>query len=291
MERLRLYILATFVLLTAICAGAQQNLPRRIISTSPNVTEILYGVGAFDRVVAVSDYCTYPPAVKNLPHVGGWQNSNIEKIATLRPDLVILTDAQGAFLEDRLRGMGLHSLTIPSRSLSDVFTAIEQIGRATGNEAQAKDLARRTRAALDLVRSQTRNLQQRSVLFVIDRTPGSLRDLYVATQGSFLEELIELSGGHSIAVPARSGYGKISKEAVLLLNPEVIIDMVHGSKGRFAEHPETVWNDLPELRAVRDGHVYPVRDEFIPHSSQFVADTAKLFARLIHPEAFQKGKK
>ena len=111
--------------------------------------------------------------------------------------------------------------------------------------------------------------------------------MYVATQGSFLAELIEIGGGRSIAAAAKNGYGKISKEAVLALNPEVIIDMVHGSKGRLGEHPEEVWHDLPELLAVRDGRVYPVRDEFIPHASQFVADTAKLLARLIHPEAFQ----
>ena len=291
MRRFQLRILAILLAMTATCAGAQTSAPRRIISVSPNVTEILYGVGAFNRVVAVSDYCTYPPAVINLPRVGGWENSNIEKIATLHPDLVIASDAQVPFLEDKLRDLGLHFVSVPSRSLNDVFAAMEEIGRATGNTTQARDLARRTRAALDEVRSQTRNLPRRSVLFVVDRTPGSLRDLYVATEGSFLAELIEIGGGHSIAAPAREGYGRISKEAVLTLNPEVIIDMVHGSKGAFGEHPEMVWRDLPELRAVRDGRVYEVRDEFIPHASQFIADTAKTLARVIHPEAFQEAKK
>ncbi|MBI4458620.1 MAG: ABC transporter substrate-binding protein [Acidobacteria bacterium] len=265
-------------------------MPRRIISVSPSVTEILYGVGAFDRLVAVSAYCTYPPAVKNLPRVGGWQNSNLERIAAFHPDLVILTDAQSPFLEDKLQQLGLRSLIVPTRSLNDVFVAIETIGRATGREAQAMELARLTRAALDAVRNQTKKLPQRSVLFVVDRTPGTLRDMYVATQGSFLVELIGIGGGESVAAPTRNGYGKISKEAVLTLNPEVIIDMVHGSKGRLGEHPELVWHDLPELRAVRDRRVYPVRDDFIPHASQFVADTAKLFARLIHPNAFRGGK-
>lgn len=290
MKAFRTPLLAIFLGLAALCASAQTNLPQRIISVSPNVTEILYGVGAFDRVVAVSDYCTYPPAVKNLPHVGGWQNSNIEKIVALHSDLVILTDAQAPFLEDKLRQLGLRSVIVPTRSLNDVFVAIEEIGRAVGREAQARELARRTRVALDAVRNQTKNLPQRSVLFVVDRTPGTLRDLYVATEGSFLGELIGIAGGRSIAAPAKSGYGKISKEAVLTLDPEVIIDMVHGSKGRLGEHTEMVWHDLPELRAVREGRVYPIRDEFIPHASQFVADTAKLFMRLIHPEVLLGGK-
>ena len=291
MRRIRLLVLLIFVSLAGLCSSAQTSLPRRIISLSPNVTEILYGVGAFDRVVAVSDYCTYPPAVKNLPRIGGWQNSSVERIAAFRPDLVILVDAQAPFLEDKLQKLGLRTLVTPSRSLNDVFATMEEIGRATGHEAQAADLVRSTRAALDEVRNTTRKLPRRSVLFVVDRTPGTLRDLYVATEGGFLEELVAIGGGKSIAAPAKSGYGRISKEAVLTLNPEIIIDMVHGSKGKFGERPEMVWQDLPELQAVRERRIYPVREEFLPHASQFVADTAKLLARLIHPEAFQGGVK
>jgi len=274
------------LLLPALYAGAQAPLPRRIISVSPNITEILYGVGAFDRVVAVSDYCTYPPEVRNLPRVGGWQNSDLEKIASLRPDLVLLTDAQAPFIQDKLRQLELRSLTVPRASLQDVFTAIELIAGVTGKEQEGRELIRRTRAKLDEVRSRTKNLPRRSVLFVIDRTPGTLQDLYAATEGSFLVELIEIAGGRSIAEPAKIGYGRISKDAILIKNPEVIIDMVQGSIGKFGEHPELVWRDLPELRAVRQGRVYPVQNEYISHASQFVAETAQVLARMIHPEAF-----
>src|SRR5262245_56130944 len=145
MKRLWIAFLIIFVA-AALNASAQSVAPRRIISVSPNVTEILYGIGAFDRVVAVSDYCTYPPAVSKLPRVGGWQTSNVAKIAALRPDLVILTQAQGVFLEDKLQQLGIRTLLVPTQTLADVFEAIEQIGLATGNEASAKELVRRTRA-------------------------------------------------------------------------------------------------------------------------------------------------
>jgi iron complex transport system substrate-binding protein len=263
---------------------------QRIISTSPNITEILYGVGAFNRVVAVSQFCTYPPEVAGLPRVGGWQDTNLEKIAALRPDLVILTDAQGPFLEHGLSQLGLRSLVVPTQSLRDVFVAIDRIGQATGHTPQAAALAAQTRAALDSVRAVTGKLPQRSLLFVVDRTPGTLRDLYVATEGSFLEELVRIAGGKSVAAPARNGWGKISKEALLALDPELIIDMVHVPEGRLAEDLLLVWNDLPELRAVQQRRVYSVSSRFVPHASQFVADTARHLARLIHPEAFPPGR-
>lgn len=292
MKLLRHSILAAALLaLASLCAGAQTTVPRRIISVSPNVTEMLYGVGAFGRVIAVSDFCTFPPEVKELPRVGGWQNPSIERIAALRPDLVILTDAQAPFIVDKLQQLALRSLIVQTLSLQDIFTAIEEIGRATGSERQAAELVRHTRATLDAVRGRSRNLPRRSVLFVVDRTPGTLRDLYIATEGSFLAELIEIAGGKAIAAPAKGGYGKIGKEAVLTLNPEVIIDMVQGASGRLAENPQQVWNDLPELKAVREGRVYPVRDEFTPHASQFVAQTVERLASMIHPESFHGAKK
>jgi iron complex transport system substrate-binding protein len=258
--------------------------PQRIISTSPNITEILYGVGAFDKVVAVSDYCTYPPAVKDLPRVGGWENSNLEQIVGLRPDLVFLTNAQSPLIEPQLRQLNIRTQAIPSRTLEDLFEAMNRIGQATGHPAQARELAAQVRSKLDAVRLRTGRLPRRRVLLVVDRTPGTLRDLYVATQGSFLADLVDIAGGQCVAAPEPGGYSKISKEAVVALAPDLIIDFVHGSTTRMGEDPIAVWGDLSTLRAVRERHVYPVRNEFLPHASQFVVDTAGLFAHIIHPE-------
>jgi iron complex transport system substrate-binding protein len=270
-------------LTTALLCGADPA-PQRIISTSPNITEILYGVGAFDKVVAVSDYCTYPPAVKTLPRVGGWENSNLEQIIRLRPDLVALSDAQAPLIESKLQQLGLRTLVVPTRTLENVFEAMNLIGQATGHQSQARELAAQIHSRLDAVRLKTSRLPRRRVLLVVDRTPGTLRDLYVATRGSFLADLIDVAGGECVAAPEPAGYSKISKEAVAALAPDLILDFVHGSTNRLGEDPIAVWGDLSLLRAVRERKVYPVRNEFVPHASQFVADTAELFARIIHPE-------
>ncbi|MGB8507541.1 MAG: ABC transporter substrate-binding protein, partial [Pyrinomonadaceae bacterium] len=123
--------------------------PARIISLSPNVTEILYGIGAFDRVVAVSEHSDYPPEAMGLPRVGGWGNPNLEQIAALRPELVIFPDAQAGFVKDKLEAMGIRTLSVPSLTLEDAYTAIDEIGRATGNEAQAQTLLAQTRADVE----------------------------------------------------------------------------------------------------------------------------------------------
>ena len=116
--------------------------PRRIISLSPNPTDILEGVGAFDRVVAVSDYCFYPPSVASLPRVGGWQNASLEEVASLAPDLVVMAEVQAPFVDSHLQALGIETLVVPSQSLQDVFTAIDAVGRGVGRQQQARRKAR-----------------------------------------------------------------------------------------------------------------------------------------------------
>jgi iron complex transport system substrate-binding protein len=187
----------------------------------------------------------------------------------------------------QLGQLGLRTLVVPSRTLADVFEAISLIGRAAGHRAQARELAARVHSRLDAVRRRTSRLPRRRILLVVDRTPGTLRDLYVATRGSFLADLVDVAGGQCVAAPEPGGYSKISKEAVVALAPELIVDFVHGSTTRLGEDAIAVWNDLSILRAVRERQVYPVRNEFMPHASQFVADTAELFAHIIHPEPIE----
>ena len=295
-----LMIVLCILLLTAGCGNTQtpsnpepiarpQNQAQRIVSLSPSVTEILDGVGAFPRVVAVSDYCEYPPGVKSLTRVGGWQNTNLERLASLKPDLVIMTDAEAPFVKDRLEELKILTLVVPSRSIEDAFTAMRDIGLATDNVREAEQLAAGTRAEIDRVRALTKDLPKRRVLCVVDRVPGTLRDLYTATEGSFIAQLIEIAGGVSIAPLAEKGYGKINKEAIVALDPEIIIDMVQGAEGKFAEDPRAVWNELSQLRAVREGRVYPLRETSVLHPSQFIGKSALQFARIIHADVLGGG--
>lgn len=266
--------------------GREAQRPARIISLTPSTTEILHGIGAFDRVIAVSNYCDYPPEAKALPRLGGWSNPNLEQIAALKPDLVIFGDAQAGFVKDKLEGIGIRTLSVPSRSLEDAYAAIEQIGRATGNESQAQRLLDETRTTVEEVRARTASLPRRRVLCIVDRVPGTLRDLYTAAPGSFIAQLVEVAGGQNIAPPAQSGWGKIQKEAVIALDPEVIVDMIQAAEGSMAEDPLAVWRELAAVKAVREGRVHPVRDVTFIHPSQFVGPTARRLAEMIHPEAF-----
>jgi iron complex transport system substrate-binding protein len=281
--------LASVLLLVATLAP-----PARVISLSPSVTEILDGVGAFDRVVAVSSYCEYPPEVESLPRVGGWTDTNLEQVLGLAPDLVVLTDAQAPLIESKLRALGLETLVVGSQSLEDIFEAVESIGEAVGNREQAMRLSESMRVGLQEVVVAVEGLPRPDVLVVVDRLPGTLRDIYVATEGSYLVDLVRIAGGRPITPEAPMNYAALGKEALVAYDPEVIFDMVMAlttpvavaGAHELGEDPEAVWATM-KLRAVTGHRVYPILDRRLVHPSQFAVETARELARRIHPEAFE----
>src|SRR5437763_821399 len=142
---LSLALLVLLCLLTG-CRQAQRQAgveprPQRIVSLSPSVTEILYGIGAWPQVIAVSQFCTYPDDVKNKPRVNGWDKTNLEQVMALKPDFVIGVDAQEPFLRDKLTGVGVRSLFVKSQTLADSMASMVEIGRGTGHEQEAAAVA------------------------------------------------------------------------------------------------------------------------------------------------------
>jgi iron complex transport system substrate-binding protein len=267
----------------------------RIVSLSPNATEILHGIGAFDRVVAVSTYCEYPPEVAKLPRVGGWTNTNLEQVLALDPDLVILSDAQGPLVENRLHALGLETLAVKSQSLEDIYQAIDAIGRAVGKAHEAAQLASKVRSDLAAIEAAVRGRPRPRTLVVVDRLPGTLRDVYIATGGSYLTTLVEIAGGSPIAPQAPHNYTQIGAEALVAFDPDVVFDMVQAlnapvavaGMSELAEDPAAVWRAVP-IEAVKDGRIYPITDKRFVHPSQFAVEAAREMARRLHPEAFSR---
>ncbi len=277
----RLLFLAVSAL--ALCAQSRQ----RIVSLSPNLTEVVYGVGAFDQLVGVSEYSSYPPRVSQLPTVGGWRDPSYEKLLALRPDLVLLDEGQALFVGDKCKELGLKIMVAADQHIADIYAAIAAIGHATGHDAEAAKLTQTTRESLASITRRTASLPRLKVVLIVERTPGTLRDLYAATDATFLAELVEIAGGRAMAPAgnAKRGYTKLSKEDLFAIDPDIILDFIHGAQSRFAGDPMEAWSEIPELKAVRTRRVRGVNEDYVPHASQRIVETAELFARLIHPEA------
>jgi iron complex transport system substrate-binding protein len=233
--------------------------PVRIISLAPSITETLFALGAGGQVQGVTDYCDYPAAATSLPKVGGYYNPNYEAILSLRPDLVLLLPEHQ---EVRLRFQRLQvpALTVEMHSLAGLITTYVQLGAVCGAEARSAVLIRDLLSAVARCQAETRTSQPRPrVLLVISRDyqAGGIQETYVAGRGEFYDELLELAGAENAYRRAWPKYPKLAAEGLLSLDPDLILELVADPQTlpRPLESLAADWQQLPGLRAVRDGRV------------------------------------
>jgi ABC-type Fe3+-hydroxamate transport system substrate-binding protein len=283
MKKALLFFLFIFVLLAKVSYSAE-SFPKRIISLSPSINEIIFGLGAWKSVVGVTIYSDFPPEAKNCPTVGGWINPNLESIVALKPDLVIMIKDQDKIFGDKIRKLGLKTLSVESTTIKDISDSILRIGKAFGKDEEAREVTENFKFGLDEIRTKTVGVRSKRVLFVVGRNPGTLEDIYAISRGSYINEIIDIAGGANI-VKNNVFSVKVSKEAILSLNPEVIIEINH----ERINEDETlkVWDELKDVSAVKNKEVYILRDTVLLHPSQRVAQGARTIAEILHPEVFR----
>ena len=280
----------TFLRVLAFCllavSGAQAE-PKRIVSTSPSITEALFALGLGARVVGVSNYCEYPPQVKDLPRVGTFLRPDPELIARLRPDLVILHKLPND-VTDRLGALHIPYAVVDRGGLTDAYMEIQQIGEAVGAKAQAEALAAKIRSRLDKVRSQSTQQKKLSVVLVIGREPGTLAGLILVGRDLFLDDLIEVAGGtNPIARDSSQPYPHVSLETILRINPDVLIDMgdmgaTEQERERKAAENRDLWKQVSNLSAVKKGRVYSLTSTAFVVPGPRVTEAAEILFTLLH---------
>jgi iron complex transport system substrate-binding protein len=234
---------------------------RRIVSTSPSITEALFAMGLGPRVVGVSNFCDYPQEVHGLPKVGTYLRPDPELIARLKPDLVLVHKLPNE-LTDRLAALHIPFAEVDRGTLEGSYTEIRQIGRAAGVEIQAEKLVASLQTSLASIHRRTAGHRPPTVIFIVGREPGSLSNLVVVGHDFFLNDLIDVAGGKNLMASSTvSAYPRIGMETILRLDPDVIVDM--GNMGGNAEEREkqaiaskALWQQAPRVRAVREGRVF-----------------------------------
>ena len=226
--------------------------PRRIVSMAPSMTELCWALGLGSRMVGRTQYCVYPPAAKAVEVVGALLDPNVERILTLRPDLVLITGGS-SMLKEKFGALQLPVLTLPADSLEDIFTAISQLGEATGRPRTAAALVRDLRANLGRLQGQASHAAAASpckVMFVTGALPSPARSVWVAGPGSYLDSLITLAGARNVVAGDRP-WLEISTEQVLWLAPEVIVEVREPAQANLREEAVSAWRRLPGLARVR----------------------------------------
>jgi iron complex transport system substrate-binding protein len=270
----------------ALAAGAA---PQRIVSTAPSITEMLYAVGLGDRVVGVTTYCHFPPEARSKPKVGTYTEPNFERIAELRPGLVVI-QKNPINLEARLRALRLNVLEVSHDTIEEVYVSMQRIADAGGTGERARALIARMKHDLADIRARTSKTPKTKMMFIVGRAPNRVEDLIAVGRASYLNGIIEIAGGDNIFKDALAAYPKVGMEDVLARNPQVIVDMgdMSQTEGVTEAHKRSVvalWNRYRAIGAVREGRVLAVASDIFTVPGPRMVDAARAFARMLHPEA------
>ncbi len=220
---------------------------QRIISLVPSVTETIFALGGEDKLVGVTTYCDYPEEAKKKQKVGDFSNPSIERIMFLRPDLVFATAPEQSKIINKLKTLGIDVITVQPESYSEIIESIKEIGSLLGKEKRAEEILNGLEDDLKSLKRLVEKIKEKRKVYIeLDCNP-----LFTVGKNSFLNELIELSGGENIAGYTEQTYFAINPEIVVKSDPEVII-LAYPSEGKSVKR-RIGWKGIT---AVKENRVY-----------------------------------
>lgn len=226
-----------------------------IVSLVPSVTETLFMLGLGDHIVARSDFCDFPEIVTNLPALGSLGHVNIEAIARLKPDFVILSDAQAqSKIHTALAKLKINHLGVPANSLNDIYQSVWELSERFSAQENAKLWMEHMDALNQRVQASAPARKPR-MLVCAGRDASSINRLYISGKGNFYEDIVKLIGGEN-AYSGRLPYPMISLEGVVQMNPDIIIDIVISDSTEGVIDALLQWSKLTSVNAIKTGNVH-----------------------------------
>ena len=273
------------VLACVLCIAhvAGQGQPQRIISLIPSVTEMLFAMGAGPRIVGVSNFDEYPPEVRSRPKVGGLIDPDLERILSLKPDLVVVYGTQSD-LRNQLARANVPMYQYQHAGLADITATIRSLGQRVGNVRQGNALADGIDSDIAAIHHQVSGQPKPRTLLVFGRDKDALRGIYVSGGIGFLHDMLEAAGAINIFADVKRQSVQATSEMILTRTPDVILEIREGA----SSGPNVrAWDALGSVPAVRNHRIYLLAGDEMVTPGPRVAAGIRRIATLLHPQAFK----
>ena len=254
---------------------------KRIISLAPSITEILFALGLNEEIAAVTKFCDYPEAALSKPKIGGFVNPDIEKIVSLKPDLIIgIRDGNRMDTVDRLNDFGFPVYLIDPKGFDGVMRTIKNIGNVVGREMESRRMIKDMVDKRENIVILTRSLSKPKVFFQVGDAP-----LITVGKGTLADDLIRLAGGRSISENEAASYPSYGIETILAKAPEIIIMSSMESR---KDHMNLVkrWQNWKSIPAVKMNAIHVIDSSLVDRPTPRVVEGLEALAKMIHPEAW-----
>lgn len=250
--------------------------PQRIVSLAPANTEILFAIGAGDRVVGVTTYDDYPAQVADIAKMGDFAGPNIEAIAAANPDVIFVTTGVQGDMIVKLEELGATVIAIDPLTLDGVYEDIAEVAQVVNRVEQGEEVVEAMKADVEEVRTRIGDAEPVTAFVEIAQNP-----LFTAGKGTLLDELIALAGGSNVVT--EDGWVPYSSEQVIEADPMVYLATL-GSMSDPAELEKRA--GFKDLSAVKAGRVVVLDDNLVSRPGPRIVEGLKLIAAALHPDAF-----
>jgi iron complex transport system substrate-binding protein len=252
-----------------------------VITLAPNLTEIVFAVGAGDRLVGNTSYCDYPEQAKSITKVGDTLHPSLERIIALRPQVVLVSTAsQLEVFTQQLQSQNIAVFVTDPHDLEGVFRSIEQLGRMMGQEQQATAVVQKLRERTTAVEQRVKQDPPVRTFYQVSGEP-----LYTAGHDAFVTDLMRRAGAASVTADVPGAWPKFSNESALAARPDAIILPTGGSMGAANANVAEALRDSPAARA---GRVYKIIDDHLARPGPRAVDGLEAMAHALHPDAFKQ---
>jgi iron complex transport system substrate-binding protein len=240
-------------------ATQKQEYQPRIVTLSPSINEIVYALGSGKYVVGNTQYSTYPKESQSVPKVGGYFSPNLEKILSLKPNIVIMQQ-NNKKLSLRLEKLDIKTKIVSINRLSHIKNAILEIGELLHKEKKAKSIVSNINKALSDIKGITKD---KKILIVIGHNTTLDKHIFVVGQNLYLDDIINASGNINALQSKRKGQPILNQENIIATNPDIVILLAHSMHQRGLSSSDLIkpWKELP-INASKSGDIYIVDKEY-----------------------------
>ncbi|GAA0178835.1 ABC transporter substrate-binding protein [Clostridium sediminicola] len=252
--------------------------PQKIISIAPNITEIVFALGASEKLIGRTDYCTYPQEVSKIESIGGMQDPNVEKIVELKPDVVIASTHFKKEILEKLELLGVKVVVLyGEESFDGAYESILKVANILNKNSQADKVVKDMKEKVEFVINTVNDVEKPSVYYVIGYGEGGD---YTAGKGTFIGGIIEMAGANNAAYDV-DGWS-YSLEKLVENDPDILIC----SNKWDSKTGIQAANGYKDLTAVKEGKLMEIDSDLIQLQGPRLADGLEAMAKLIHPDLF-----
>jgi len=250
----------------------------KIIALSPSINELIYALGEGNKIVANTTFCNYPKEAKNKPKVGGYFSPSLEKIVSLKPDIVIMQKSS-LKLAKKLKKLGIKTKVLSLQSLQDIKTSIKEIGEILNRQKEAQKILKNLQNAIN----NTKNiLQNKKILIVIGHNLKLDKRIFVVGQNLYLDDIITQSGNKNAFFSTKISQPVLNLENIIATNPDIVILLAPYKKQKGISDQELIkpWLKLP-INAAKYKTIYVEGNEYAGIASDRLILFLKDFKRFL----------